>query len=78
MFGTWLHALRRVVLKVCHRVAVDRGAKQLGRGGKLISANLGNFIICIGLIGYGWLIEQNMWLATVPSALIGFGVCATR
>merc|ERR1712137_806572 len=59
-------------------IAVDKGAQRLGRGGRLISANLGNFMICIGLIGYGWFVEESMWLSSLPASLIGFGVCATR
>jgi len=57
---------------------VDRGLKKFGRGGRLISANFSTFILCIGLIGYGWTIEWNAWVAMFFSIFIGIGVCANR
>ena len=60
------------------RVAVDRGLNRFGRGGRLISANIGTFLISLGLIGYGWTIEWNQWIGMLFSVLIGVGVCANR
>ena len=59
-------------------ILVDRGLKRFGRGGRLISANFGTFLLSVGLIGYGWTIEWNQWVAILFSILIGIGVCANR